>query len=431
MDLSFHNFTTFEQVYWVEYPRIQFINVSHSSVETIGILESETVQQIDISYCQLRWVRPGNFRKVKQLEKLFLHHNRHLTTIDLDAESLTFLDASHCSITEASLSHVPNLRELNLSHNRIKEIRDQDLADNVNLEDIDFSQNDIETISDYAFIKLSKLSRLDLSWNKIVNTDWTMTQKSLKILEIEHNEIETIEVMMLRRIQFLNISHNKLTELPEELGRLLPDLEFLDASSNPIRKIQRLKAKKLKSVTLSECRINEIAKNGFDETDLSFIDVSDNKLRNWDFVESLKNASIVLDDNPWHCACNNSLKVEIICQPENISYIEFCARKKETQEDPWFIEISNPVIWAPLIVALVIFVVGCFGIRTYRKHRLFNNFLILHFMTFNCREQSIPIDLIHNLPEEDLSQLFQLLEKKRKETKTTPKLILSQFPSKT
>lgn len=369
MDLTYRNFTTFEQAYWVEYPAIQFLNISHSSVETIGILESETIRQIDISYGKVRWVRSGSFRHVKHLEELFLHHNRHLTTVDLHAASLVYLDASHCSIYEASFNQVPNLRVLVLSHNRIKEIRDQDLADNGNLEDVDFSYNEIETISDYAFIKQSKLDRLNFSRNKIFSTDWTMTLKHLAILELDHNEIETIDLMMLRKTHFLNISHNKLTQLPEELGRLLPNLEDLDATSNPIRQIQRLKAKKLRKILISQCRINEIHRNAFLETNLKFIDVSDNKLRQWDFLRSLKNASILLEDNPWSCECNNSVKVEIICQPQNISLTEFCTNRENVSEDPWFIEVSNPIIWAPLIAALLIIVVCCIGLRSYQKYR--------------------------------------------------------------
>lgn len=373
LNLTGMNLVSLDDSNLYDHPLVQVVDASNNPIESIGILHSDTIKEINLRNGELRWVRPANFRDISNLERLLLVHNRHLTTIDLDVPSLSYLDASHCSVSDVSFDRLINLKVVNLSHNRITKISDSAFTSNSKLEILDLSHNDIEHIDDYTFIRAVQLVTLVLSWNKIDRTEWSMTLKSVLDLDISHNNIETIDMLMLRRVHTLNVSHNKLTHCPEELGRLLPCLQILNVSSNPIRKIKRIKSVTLTELRLRECKIGEIAMDGFNEVpSLTMLDVADNKLQSLDFVLSLSNKSaVILNDNPWECFCNVSIDVEVLCHPSNLTLEAFCSMREEPQPagDSWFLEAANPVIWAPLVVALVIVVVACFGFKTYKKSR--------------------------------------------------------------
>lgn len=116
--------------------------------------------------------------------------NYGLQSLDFNCETdVPTMDCSSLDIE--SIDHVilqPEIRNLKLSHNKLKSINEPILAQN--LEILDLSMNSLSSIGVNAFDNLSSLLVLDLSHNRLWSLDTQLTKlKSLVHLDLSFNEI--------------------------------------------------------------------------------------------------------------------------------------------------------------------------------------------------------------------------------------------------
>lgn len=139
------------------------------------------------------------------------------------------------NVPTASFVYLFNLKILNMSGNRLRELKDSSLDNVAGLIELDLSRNlGLRTISERAFHNVTKLNRLNLSHNNL-STFFTRTflpMMELHDLVVEDNRIPYIPVAMqgLRQVRKLLLSGNKalkrLKEIPEAKA-VMPEVEEL------------------------------------------------------------------------------------------------------------------------------------------------------------------------------------------------------------
>ena len=108
-----------------------------------------------------------------------------------------------------------------------------------------------DTYSILALNKTSQLVEFDLSHNALTKLDFDSEYQfnKLKVLDASHNMIESV-IFDLKRLEVLNLSHNKLREIPSM--NFCPSLKILDLSHNDITELA------LHNIEKCENRIQEL-----------------------------------------------------------------------------------------------------------------------------------------------------------------------------
>lgn len=133
------------------------------------------------------------------------------------------------------LKELQNLRHLDLSRNKIKNINIF-VADDIftNLQYLDLSSN---KLPEFPAIKLPKLEYLDVSFNKLekVNEAW-QGHENLKVLKAVDNKFKNFSAFKnMPKLQELYLANNSISSLSGYEG--LPSLRVLHLRRNKIEKI--------------------------------------------------------------------------------------------------------------------------------------------------------------------------------------------------
>lgn len=214
-------------------------------------------------------------------------------------EDASYLDLSHCNISYLAdelfeLTKMNWLKAINLSFNRI--IYGTFLLDNLtNLRSIDLSNNKISNI---RFLeKLTHLTSLNLSNSKISN--WRTLEKltNLTFLNVSKNQIRDTQFLeKLNALTSLDLSNTQISDC-QSLGKLT-SLTTLKISYNQISDIRFLE--KLTNLTSLDISNNQISDLRFLEnlTNLTFLTLNNNKISDTQFLEKLINLTLLnLRDN--------------------------------------------------------------------------------------------------------------------------------------
>ncbi|XP_033224857.1 insulin-like growth factor-binding protein complex acid labile subunit [Belonocnema kinseyi] len=209
---------------------------------------------------------PPEFRFLHRLELLFLQHNR-IRSLDgtlSKARRLKFLELSHNDLqelTDEDFVEVENLEDLELGHNSLKSLGgDGNESDEGNghsalyplksLKCLNLTHNELREFSFASLRGLRELRLFDISNNKIARllrppsenlveeqADET-SGASIQDMRLQHNELRSLEGSLfvgMKELQRLNLSHNALgpTIGPQDL-RGLEGLRVLDLSHNEL-----------------------------------------------------------------------------------------------------------------------------------------------------------------------------------------------------
>ncbi|ODV64375.1 leucine-rich repeat domain-containing protein [Ascoidea rubescens DSM 1968] len=331
LNLSQNAIQSIENVY--NLPYLKFLDLSNNLIQSdlnfslnlnnlssnlnVLLLNGNLIQSISNVYWQ-------NF---KNLKKLDLSHNKIveipesfncLTNLnELFLENCGFKNGYENSLN--NLSNLNNLKLLVLSNNKIEVIGDLFDSSNNNLQLLDLSFNCIQSI-DSPFKKLRNLKNLDLSYNKIKQITGFDNNNNLINLNLQNNFINHLDNLKnltkltrlnlmknhltclnplncLINLQELNLQKNKISDIN---GMRLNNLTKIDLSRNLIRSVSlfdtqesfyfnfnnfnnynKPKFSNLKSIRLNENKIEKISikidNNKF--TNLEFIDLSHNRIK--------------------------------------------------------------------------------------------------------------------------------------------------------
>ncbi|KAF3691583.1 Trophoblast glycoprotein 5T4 oncofetal antigen 5T4 oncofetal trophoblast glycoprotein [Channa argus] len=204
----------------------------------------------------------------------------------------------------------------------------------LHLTDLYLTGNEIEFVDAMAFVNLTNLVRLDLSNNKIQNFSETAfpTDSKLQVLNLSrsfHNHsyvdvlVSVLQSGHLLQLTVLDLSHNDLVILPEDILKSLPSLVNLSLQNSSIISIQNgtLKVPPLHDLDLRDNSLRDLPPTTLAEFSLKpdlHIHLAGNPWRCDCFIEDLllwlKNSTQVLDVQNLTCADPEALRSQLLLQ---------------------------------------------------------------------------------------------------------------------
>lgn len=140
--------------------------------------------------------------------------------------------------------HLSRLEHLDLSHNRLTEIKDlfQFEVHPNKLKNLSLAYNAIEELPSYVFDELSSLTELDLSYNLIsdLTEEPFFNLTNLRVLRLNNNRIKDLNgaVNNLKDLKHLYVRGNMIQNIDDESLKIIEHLITFDVSSNELEQIK-------------------------------------------------------------------------------------------------------------------------------------------------------------------------------------------------
>ncbi|XP_014673439.1 PREDICTED: chaoptin-like, partial [Priapulus caudatus] len=241
----------------------RLVDVPYMAVRFLKSLESLDLSNNDIA--RLYNTFPFKF---DELRELYLSCNRISEIQPIFffwvSNSLDLLDLSHnriSNITDDTFGYLPQLGSLDLSHNEIRNLKVGQMSFMQRLRSLNLSFNRIRYIPEQVFIGLINVENIDLSHNEIWDIPtlvFRAVNPTIRIVKIQNNFISKVSAFAFsclnlmrldascnmissvdfsafansRFVTFIDLSHNRLAELPGQLFGTTGRVEELVLSFN-------------------------------------------------------------------------------------------------------------------------------------------------------------------------------------------------------
>ncbi|XP_054163982.1 toll-like receptor 6 [Oppia nitens] len=279
--------------------RLQMLSLHHNQISraeegSLAGLSGLTI--LDMSANQLVALPPKFFQSVStSLTELYLQNNSISVLppgLFNQLGQMVLLDLSHNEITTHwintdTFSDLIRLIQLDLSHNRLSRIDAQTFRNQYSLEVLQLHHNEIETIADNAFQSLYNLHTLVLSHNRLQRID-SLSLSGLHVLNmlaLDSNKLDFIHGTAFKNItnlMELNVSSNRLESVPTAITNL-QFLRSLDLSYNRINDIANASYRsneQLYGLNLEANQIGNLSKGVFqDLPSLRILNLAKNKIQ--------------------------------------------------------------------------------------------------------------------------------------------------------
>ena len=240
---------------------------------------------------------------------------------------------------------------LNISFNNIVSLEGNSLNLLTSLRYLNLSHNSIRTIHPEAFMTIGNLQILDLSYNKIVhlNPQTFIYNRHLTWVCLSMNEMFEFteeDSLYLPNLLVLYLSHCGIQHVPPDAFQNFQDLEELHLNNNNISSLYSDVF-----LSLSQLKLLNFSGNNFSRLDyklfvplfsLKHLDFSKNAISNIDtrFLKSVSRVEkLVLDDNPWRCACSLYEAYDFCAREENCTLDLTCRMPERFDGLSWsFVE---------------------------------------------------------------------------------------------
>ena len=199
---------------------------------------------MDLSHNQLRSL-PRDVFQSTAVESVDLSDN-HFVAMPTSALTETSASIRYLNLSYNRIEHIdstmfantPHLISLSLAHNRLTILPDNIFIGLGNLMTLDLSSNPIRANFKELFHYVQRLRTLRLS-NVDIETLPVLPLPSLTTLDVSANRLQDLPYFApserMMSLRHLNLSRNQFTHLPSHSWHYLPQLKSLDISWNPIR----------------------------------------------------------------------------------------------------------------------------------------------------------------------------------------------------
>lgn len=300
------------------------LNIQGNRIELFvdGLLSNlQRLERLDLSRNNLIEVQPSSFRNTRSLRSLDISENnlRDLPESIMGLSDLRELDVSFNRLSGLSpviLSSLRQLEELKASNNKVLGIPQGTFRDLPVLQYLDLSSNELNMMEAGSVRNLPQLQEIVLADNRLVELGDRIFEElpNLQAVHLQQNNLRYISPNSFIRspsIVYLNISSNHFRTLEHVGLRSVRNLEVLDLSNNGIKRITTNPLRGLDwlvELKLDDNRICRVQGEPFSTMPrLRVLTMRNNKMST--IVEptfrSLRGnlAILDLDGNPLDCSC--------------------------------------------------------------------------------------------------------------------------------
>eukprot|EP00063_Salmo_salar_P083124 XP_014057959.1 PREDICTED: toll-like receptor 13 [Salmo salar] len=240
-------------VFLLSIKKIYFHNANLSSLSM-----SSVELCIGLEYMHLR--KPGYFHSTPYLEWHFISGLKNLIQLTINGLKDNRLDI--CSFQKQPIKW---LTKLTLRLNKLQMLFAKQFSCLINLQYLDLADNLISNIEDFAFLGLTNLESLDIGINNItqINTN-TFFGLQLTKLTLRLNKLHILfakQFSCLVKLQYLDLTHNLISNIEDFAFLGLTNLESLDITRNKITQINANTFFGLHSLTWLDLRNNPLIHN--------------------------------------------------------------------------------------------------------------------------------------------------------------------------
>jgi Leucine-rich repeat (LRR) protein len=254
-------------------------NYLQTLTQTISSLPA--LEHLDLSQNRLISIREYTFSHMKKLKNLNLSFNK----LDLETSyfrnqnllqslDLSFNEIKYLSSQSGVFQELVSLKYLNLSNNKLKTIVDSSfIFESLSkLSELNLAWNGLIYLKENCFSSLDNLKSLSLGFNRINSLNFLNQTKSLVSLDLEQNEIVSIDDLSAYSIEYLNLNSNPLKQLP--LVNRFYNLKTLKLSNTPLDCIYV--NRNLQELDLSHTNISIL---NLDQLDITWINLANFKMK--------------------------------------------------------------------------------------------------------------------------------------------------------
>uniref|UniRef100_A0A8C8VP56 non-specific serine/threonine protein kinase n=1 Tax=Pelusios castaneus TaxID=367368 RepID=A0A8C8VP56_9SAUR len=240
LDLHSNRFASFP-TYLLKMKSIANLDISRNDIGPSLALDPHikcpTLKLLYLSYNQLSCIPEFLADVAENLEQLMLEGNKISgICFPICLKELKVLNISKNKISSLAVNFLKECTKLEIFSARMNLLDTvPDLSSSIT--NLNLSQNHFVSIPEEILL-LPHLRSVDLSDNKIINLPGPMHWKSLNLraLLFNYNQISILDLnekaYVWSRLEKLHLSHNKLKEIPPQIG-FLENLTSLDVSYNP------------------------------------------------------------------------------------------------------------------------------------------------------------------------------------------------------
>ncbi|XP_037911298.1 chaoptin isoform X1 [Hermetia illucens] len=263
IDLSYNQLKSIDELDFARLPRLRTLKVSNNQLESLSEMafhNSTQLQIIDLGLNKLDRIGERTFEGLIRLECLNLEGNMLTELPDTLFERNKLQMLENINLSNNSFEYAPLkslqrqyffVSSVDLSHNRIKLIPSDDSI-MVNIKNLDLSYN-------------------PLSEDSIRNI--LSEPKTVRDLNLAGTGLKALASLETPFLQNLNLSHNHLTEISDDVFQRSTLLESLDLSNNMLSDLEHLakswaRLPMLQVLDLSNNSFEMISQGDFDHLDM-------------------------------------------------------------------------------------------------------------------------------------------------------------------
>ncbi|XP_037034637.1 podocan-like [Bradysia coprophila] len=247
------------------------IKIAHSTIPNINPTAFEGLTElyaVNLTNVGLDMIHPDTFAENKKLRMLTLRGNdlhamqkkiSPFVSYMIKSSSIEELDISNCNLRQllpTAFNKLPNVVYINLADNQLKTLP-VDVFDKVEtIEELDLSSNAIERLPSTIFNKTS-LTILSLRYNEI-SSGLTFGTQNIQKLDLSYNKITNVDNFMFDSMPGLTtliLKGNSIRKVHQAAFHPLRDLTHIDLSFNDLEQVSSLMF--MTNMDLDVIRIND------------------------------------------------------------------------------------------------------------------------------------------------------------------------------